>query len=349
LDDNLNQCKKRRDNFKLFLKKLSMNKLKKNTTKLNRPVVKESDRTLQLGQPPSFDLSIEMSDTSLTQLSHDRPPGTPGTAEKKRRRVGAKIVAPAGAPVVSAAFLKWLLERLTRSQGWLAVCIPAAVWGLWNSQLLFSTGLGIAAMMLVYRGQSRDWELLRSLVEQLWENPNRRFIVAVGSGGIATLGAYLSLGIWADSESHWMALNLILQNFGTIAIAGLLLRQALSLGAEQDEATLDRILADLTDADPVKRLIAVRQMTDLVNNGGFDPVSSVKSSLAPWKRSAEKPFSSRAALTKRIARYRAAECFRLMLSREPEALVRNALLEGLQTWDDTYGTVLEPKSKIIDY
>lgn len=183
-------------------------------------------------------------------------------------------------------------------------------------------------MMVVYRGQSWDWQLLRSKGEQFWEGPNRRFVLAVGTGGIATLGAYMSLAIWADSESHWMALSLILQNLGTIAIAGLLLRQALSLGASKDEVALDRILADLTDPDPVKRLIAVRQMTDLVNKGGFGSVSSVKSS---------------------IARSRAAECFRLMLSREPEALVRNALLEGLQTWDATYGFALKSKNQVIDY
>ncbi len=190
-------------------------------------------------------------------------------------------------------------------------------------------------MMLVYRGQSRPGQLLREQIEQFWEGPNRRFVLAVGSGGMITLGTYMSLAIWADSESHWMAVSAILQNFGTIAIVGLLLRQALNLGVSQNEAVLDRLLSDLTDADPVKRLIAVRQMTDLVNNGGFGAFRSVKSSLA-------KP-------SQRIARNRAAECFRLMLSQEPEALVRNALLEGLQTWDNTYGITLKSKNKVIDY
>ncbi|MEG4271591.1 MULTISPECIES: hypothetical protein [unclassified Microcoleus] len=301
-----------------------MNQVKKTTTKLNRSPVKLSDRTLELGNPPLSDLSLEITDgQALRNLSSDdRPPATPTatgqTAETRRRRVDGKT-SWARSPVVSTAFLKWLLESLTRSKGWLAVVTLAAVWGWWNSELLFSTGLGIAAMMLVYRGQSWDWQLLRAKGEEFWEGPNRRFVLAVGTGGIATLGAYMSLAIWADSESHWMALSLILQNLGTIAIAGLLLWQGLSLGATKDEVALDRILADLTDADPVKRLIAVRQMTDLVNQGGFGPVSSVKSSLA---------------------RSRAAECFRLMLSREPEALVRNALLEGLQTWDATYGMAL---------
>jgi len=324
-----------------------MNQVKKTTTKLNRSPVKMSDRTLQLGNLPLSELSLEITDGQALRefSSDDRPPGTPTatgrTAETMRRRAEDGKTSWARSPV-STAFLKWLLESLTRSKGWLAVVTLAAVWGWWNSELLFSTGLGIAAMMLVYRGQSWDWQLLRSKSEQFWEGPNRRFVLAVGTGGIATLGAYMSLGIWADSESHWMALNLILQNLGMIAIAGLLLRQGLSLGAAKDEVALDRILADLTDADPVKRLIAVRQMTDLVNQGGFGPVSSVKSSLA-------KPAPTGATPTKRIARSHAAECFRLMLSREPEALVRNALLEGLQTWDATYGMALKSKHQVIDY
>lgn len=310
-----------------------MNKVKKTTTKLNRSPVKVSDRTLELDRLPSSELSLDLTEARALKefSSDDRPQGTPAatgpTTEKRRLPVDAKT-SKARSPAVSTALLKWLLEGLTRSKGWLAVVTLAAVWGWWNSQLLFSTGLGIAAMMLVYRRQSWDWQLLRSKSEQFWEGPNRRFVLAVGTGGIATLVAYMSLAIWADSESHWMALSLILQNIGTIAIAGLLLRQALSLGASKDEVALDRILADLTDADPVKRLIAVRQMTDLVNKGGFGPVSSVKSS---------------------IARSRAAECFRLMLSREPEAVVRNALLEGLQTWDATYGFALKSKNQVLDY
>ncbi|WP_293347028.1 MULTISPECIES: hypothetical protein [unclassified Microcoleus] len=309
-----------------------MNQFKKTTTKLHQTPGKDSDRTWELDRRPSIDLSLDLADAgALRTFSRldDRPQETPERTEKKRRRVDGKSNR-ARSPVVSSTFLKWLLPRLSRSKGGLAAFTLAAVWGWWNSQLLLSTGLGIAAMMLVYRGQSGEWQLLRSKAEQFWEGPNRRLVLAVGAGGIATLGAYMSLAIWEDSESHWMALSLILQNFGTIAIAGLLLRQALSLGSskDEDEAALDRILGDLTDADPVKRLIAVRQMTDLVDRGGFNRVTSVKS----WG-----------------ARARAAECFRLMLSREPEAIVRNALLEGLQTWDDTYGIVSQSKNKVIDY
>ncbi len=179
--------------------------------------------------------------------------------------------------------------------------------------MLLSTGLGIGVMVLVYRALSWDWQLLRSHLEQFWELPLRRLVLASGSGALATVGTYMTFAIWADSDSPWIALNAILQNLGTIALAVLLLRQAWGVSASKNEAVLDRILADLTDADPVKRLIAVRQITDFVSNAGFGKQSSISDP---------------------IVAYRTAECFRLMLSREPEALVRNALLEGLQALDN---------------
>jgi hypothetical protein len=181
-----------------------------------------------------------------------------------------------------------------------------------SAQLLLATGLGIGVMVLVYRSRSWDWQLLQSNLEQFWDRPNRRLVLASGSGAIATVLAYMTLAIWADFESPGLALNASLQNLGTIAIAVLLWRQAWQQRASQDEAVLDRILADLTDADPVKRLIAVRQIADLVNRPEF---------------------GKQGALARSIAASRTAECFRLMLSREPEAAVRNALIESLQTLD----------------
>ncbi|NJK75032.1 MAG: hypothetical protein HC942_14520 [Microcoleus sp. SU_5_6] len=177
--------------------------------------------------------------------------------------------------------------------------------------IAISTGLGkLGVMVLVYRAWSWDWQLLRSNLEQFWDGPNRRLVLASGSGAIVTVLAYMTLAIWADSESPWIAFNAMLQNLGTIAIGVLLWRQTQRQAASKNEAVLDRILADLTDTDPVKRLIAVRQITDLVANPEFGKLNSLKSSI----------------VTDSIA-----ECFRLMLSREPEAFVRNALLEGLQT------------------
>ena len=84
--------------------------------------MKLSDRTLELDKLPSRELSLEMNDPRALRefSSDDRPPGTPAatgrTAEKRRLRLDAKS-SGARSPVVSTAFLKWLLERLTRSKG----------------------------------------------------------------------------------------------------------------------------------------------------------------------------------------------------------------------------------------
>lgn len=293
-----------------------MERVKKTTNKLISREVDMSERTPQLRSGDLNELSSEMPDLkALRQYapenrSFSRTRGTTVPESARHRRLDPHN--SSRSPQISNTLLKWLLERLTRSPGPLAILTLLAVWGWWNSQLLASTGLGIGAMILVYRAESWDWPQLRSNLKQFWHSPSRRLVLAVGSGGIATLGTYMSFAIWAESDSHWIALSAILQNFGTIAIIALLLRQILSYSASKDEAVLDRILADLTDADPVKRLIAVRQMTDLVKNPGFRKQSSLKSS---------------------IALSHTTECFRLMLTQEPEALVRNALLEGLQTLD----------------
>lgn len=294
-----------------------MNRVKNTTANLNSSVVEVSVRTPQPRSSPLSELSSKITDSQALQTSKRDDPASPPTAARtpagfSRRRPVDRKAFSRHSPQVSSAFLKWLLERLSRSKGWMSVLTIAAVWGWWNSQLLVSTGFGIGAMILVYRAGSWDWQLLRSKLEQFWDSPNRRLVLAVTSGGIATLGTYMSWSIWADSESHSMAASAILQNVGTIAIVALLLRQVLHRSASKDEAVIDRILTDLTDIDPVKRLIAVRQITDVINNRGFWPQSSLKSS---------------------IAKSHATECFRLMLSREPEVLVRNALLESLQALD----------------
>ena len=301
-----------------------MERVKRTTAKLTPREVDLSDRTPQLRSGHLNELSSEMADTKALRpyapenISFYRNTATAVGESARPYRVDPNN-SSSRSPQISSTLLKWLLDRLIRSPGPLAILTLLAVWGWWNSQLLAATGLGIGAMMLVYRAESWDWQQLRSNLKQFWHSPSRRLVLAVGSGGIATVGTYMSFGIWADSESHWIALSAILQNFGTIAMIALLVRQVLSHSASKDEAVLDRILADLTDVDPVKRLIAVRQMTDLVKSPGFGKQSSGKSSLA-------KP-------SKRIALSHTAECFRLMLSQEPEALVRNALLEGLQTLD----------------
>jgi hypothetical protein len=294
-----------------------MNRVNKTTVNQTSSVVEVSEHTPQMRSGYWSELSTEMTDAqAVRECRLDDPALHPSVARtvaaSSRRRRAYPKNSSVRSPHISASFLKWLLNYLSQSKGWMSVLTVAAVCGWWNGQLLTSTGLGIGVMILAYRTQFWDWQLLRSNLEQFWDSPNRHFVLAIGSGGIATLGTYMSFEIWAESENHWIAVSAILQNVGTIAIVALLLQQAFNHIASKDEAVVDRILADLTDADPVKRLIAVRQITDLVNNPRFCQKNSLKSS---------------------IVKSHTTECLRLMLSREPETIVRNALLEGLQALD----------------
>lgn len=296
-----------------------MNRVKKTTVNLTDSVVEVSERAQQLRSSAMSELYSEITDASQVREyawkdATSTPEAATTTALPSKRH---GVEAPARSwrsPLVSSASIKWLLERLSRSKSSLAILTVTAVWGWWNGQLLSSTVAGIAVMLLVYHAPSWNWELVRSNFSQFWDGPNRRLVLATASGGIATLGTYISFAIWAESESHWMAAIAILQNAGIVALLALFLQQALNRpsSTDEDEAVLDRILASLTDTDPVKRLIAVRQITKLVKHRPFDRLREGENS---------------------IATSHAAECFRLMLSREPEAIVRNALLESLQALD----------------
>ena len=74
----------------------------------------------------------------------------------------------------------------------------------------------------------------------------------------------------------------------------------------RDEVDLDPLLSKLTDANPVKRLVAVQQLT----RWGADPHLH--------------------ASERRVV----ADCFRLMLTHEQEAVIRGAVLDGLEVLDN---------------
>jgi hypothetical protein len=192
----------------------------------------------------------------------------------------------------------------------------------WNWKLLLATGAGVFVMLLVYLMQEWDWQLYWSSLRRFFSGSNRQLTIAVGSGGIATFSTYMAVSIWVDSDSSWIAAGAILQGFGTLATLILLVWQIISRQASRDEVNRDQMLRDLTDADPLKRLLAVRQLTRWVTDHRLHP--SVRRVVA--------------------------ECFRLMLSREEEAVIRDAVLDGLQVLDDKqmFGKGAQPLQIPID-
>jgi hypothetical protein len=186
---------------------------------------------------------------------------------------------------------------------------PHRLWGgamvlallVWNWQLVLALGIGSAVLVSVYLAQQGQWRLPQINWRRLWTGSNRSLTVAIASGGVAAFSAYMTTTIWSGTEQHGLAIGIILQGFGTLTVLGWLTWQTLNRPISPRSSTFDQALADLSAADPLKRLIAVRQITH-------------------WVQETALPMTDAHVV----------DCFRLMLDRETESSVCGALLEGLQ-------------------
>jgi hypothetical protein len=208
------------------------------------------------------------------------------------------------------------LKPLTRLR-WRKQTGPLVVFGmavailLWNWQLLLATGAGIVAMLGMYLMQQWDWRRIlhqwRRFYKLELRGTNQAMAIAVAIGGMTSLLTYLAVSMWLSTENHWMATGMILQTMGIFATLCLLVWQFLTHKSSEAELSLNQLIVNLTDADPLKRLISVRQLTSLIrNNHG-----------------------------QREQQEAIADYFNLMWGRETEPLVREALLEGLETLGET--------------
>ncbi len=185
----------------------------------------------------------------------------------------------------------------------------------WNWKLLLSTVAGVLVMLFAYLMQEWDWQLYWSNLRQFFLGSNRQLTIAVGSGGIATFGTYMTLSIFVNGDNSWITTSAILQGLGTLTILILLVWQIISNQGSLHETKLEQMLRDLTNTDPLKRLLAVRQLTS-------------------WGVDYRLRLSEKRQVT---------DCFRLMLSREPEAIIRDALLDAFQVLDNNQRLPQKPQ------
>lgn len=195
--------------------------------------------------------------------------------------------------------LSW--RRFSAPGGW--VLISGGTIGLlfWNGRLVIATGIGVAVMLLVYVLQDSKWKPWKELRKTI-QGWNSQFLLAASSGGAALFGTYLASSVWVEAEHHWIATGMILQGTATLGILGLLIWKTIGEKRDRSALHLDQILMNLTQENPLKRLIAVRQLTDYIGQQEGD----------------------------RNTQFRLADYLRVMLAREEDAIVRDAILEGLQ-------------------
>lgn len=176
---------------------------------------------------------------------------------------------------------------------------------LWNWKLLLALMVGVGVMLLVYSMQKWDWQLRLSQIWRFVNSPNSRLALAVGSGGVATVSTYMAAAIWVDSPSSWIATGAIVQGLATLLTLILLISHIVSFYGNQQQKNLDLLLSNLTDPDPLKRLIAIRQLAKLVTSRSVD--SQVQQDVV--------------------------QCLQLLLTQERETVIRDAALDSLQVWD----------------
>lgn len=212
------------------------------------------------------------------------------------------------------------IGRQWRSGSGVWLLFGAGALGLlyWNGRLFIATGAGIGVMTIVYL--LHDWQpkVNVSALRNVLEGWNQPFMVATGAGAIATFTTYLAASVWVDAESHWIASGAILQSMGTLGVLLLLISQRLNRREQQIKFSYHQLVSNLVHDDPLKRLIAVRQLTDIV------------SVLEDDDR------DRRPGAPRKPARHEIADYFRLMLHREDDPIVRDAIYDGLQTLDIVY-------------
>ncbi len=243
-------------------------------------------------------------------------------------------------PLSTRFWHKLTFLRHPNTLRWLLGLTIVTTWGYWNGKLLLSSAAGVAMMVLVYRMQQWDWQVRWS---EFWRSSigsNRQLTLAVGSGALATVSVYMSLSIWVDLENHWIASGIILQNLSLAVVIALLVWLVIGNKASQQQAYLERMLALLTDPEPLKRLIAVREITRWVTNTNFSRNDPNKLFGRLNQSDKETSFNSGSW----ISRSHLIECFQMMLLRESEPMVHDAIIDALQALDSFPKKINKPQS-----
>jgi hypothetical protein len=208
--------------------------------------------------------------------------------------------------VKSRTLRQFQTHRFRGPGGWLIALTAVVAMLFWHWQLLLATVAGVFVMLLVYLIQDWDWQFYWSSVRRFFKGSNRQLTLAVASGGIATFSTYMAIAICLESESSWIATGTILQGLGTLTTVILLVWLLFHPQENREETKRDQLFNDLSDPNPVKRLLAVRQLTRWGKANNLNP-------------------SSRRVIV---------ECFCLMLNQEQESLIRNAVLDGIKVLDN---------------
>jgi len=202
---------------------------------------------------------------------------------------------------VSQSLLK---AKSSLSSVWLWGAIVFAIMLVWNWQLLLATVMGMGGLVLLFRFPIDRWWGYWQKWQQTLDLSQKRLFTALAGSTLVGVGTYWALQLWDHVDNPWLAGGAIAQGVVIALLLGWQVAKLLhpaSLGSPKDQ--FSQLLAALTADHPLKRLMAIRQLTALAIEGKLH-----------------------ASQLQQMSEY-----FSLLFSVETEPILRQGLLESMQT------------------
>lgn len=185
---------------------------------------------------------------------------------------------------------------------WFIALAGALLLMVWDGRLLISITIGLGAALLI-RQQYSNLTAAGHTVLKWLSNPHSTTVIAIGCGFLSLIASYLTLQIWHDTNSLGLAIAILLQSLGLLTLLGLFGWRLFKQDQERFHSNpINDWISHLTALDPLKRLIAVRQICRYCEASPLDDRQ-----------------------TQEIREY-----FQLLQQQESEPSIQNAILEGLE-------------------
>ncbi|WP_216086686.1 ABC transporter ATP-binding protein [Halothece sp. PCC 7418] len=223
-------------------------------------------------------------------------------------------------------FLSQLQSLL--SSFWLWGVVIFAIMLVWNWQLLLATVIAMGMLIVLFRFPVNRWSGYWRKWQQTLDESQQRLLMALGGSSLIGVGSYWALQLWDHLDNHWLAGSAIAQGILLTGLFGLQVSKLITASDDNHpQHHFSQLIDELSAEHPLKRLRAIRQLTQL----------AIKDNL-------------HASQLQEIS-----ESFSLLFAVETEPILRQGLLESMQTlqrhqcwqkWEIKSGKPLQKLQKV---
>ena len=134
----------------------------------------------------------------------------------------------------------------------------------WDWKLICATLIGINLMIFIQKAQNKNFQNIVLNWYKFFNSPKGKLTLAAIGGCLGILGSYITLSMLSSIKNRWLASELIFQNIGICTILAILFLQLFGLSEKKQNTEYKRLVSQLTETNPLKRLIAVQNISYLL-------------------------------------------------------------------------------------